>query len=312
MQERVRPRDPAVDPRPSLADRRPAPVAHPIDTLAQLQRTAGNGAVSLLVQRVRDVAQREPATALPPLTEDFSPDEEEWISEVWQNPGIQLMFQAYGELPTPVLARVREVVNDNGSVSTTTEGVTHNEPEPGQPDIEITDATYGETMVVEPPGQGQREATSEEEFKATLIHELFHFVENNTKSVDPESIATPETLRAILAEPRLEGLPAFAFGWINRGGDAAYLGHVSVVPISTGPLTSWVPTGSPEAKAKKDKAYEASPDPRTLEEDLATSIAMYLTGPALRAHMLEKYPRRFALVGSYFNRLVEAVRGPSG
>ncbi len=87
---------------------------------------------------------------------------------------------------------------------------------------------------------------------------------------------------------------------------------MSVVPISTGPLATWVPAGSPEAKAKEDKAYEASPDPRTLEEDLATSIAMYLTGPAMRGHMMEKYPRRFALVDSYFKRLLEAVRGPSG
>ena len=262
------------------------------------------------------VAQRAPTTVVPPFAEGFLPQEQEWIDQVWHHPGMQLMFQVYGELPTPVLARVKETI-ENGVPSSTTEGVTHNEPETGQPDIEIADATYSETMAVEPQEGDSRQATEEEEFKATLIHELFHFVENNTKHIDPEAIPTPETLKAVLAEPRLEGLPAFAFGWIKRGTVVVHLSDVGILKEGETDEglrdeTEWITAGSPEAKAKRDKAYEQSPDSRGLEEDLATSIAMYLTGMDLRVHLLRQYPMRFALVDSYFKNLVKIARASAG
>src|SRR5262245_43584657 len=246
-------------PRPSPAQRRHAPEPRPSTMhagLAGLQAAAGDRAVAGLIGQTSVVAQRATELGLPPFTAGFTPREQDWIDEVWHHPGIQLMFIAYGELPTPVLARVKEITGDPDA-----EGVHHNEPEPGQADVEIADTTYDIPVEVEEVKGNSRAGTDEEEFKSTLIHELFHFVENNTKSVDSEAVTTPETLRAILVEPRLIGLPQCAFGWVSHGGGAVYIDEITVGEVGLGDEAAF-PEGSPEINAKREKRYEPSPDPR--------------------------------------------------
>lgn len=216
---------------------------------------------------------------------------------MWHDEAMQLLLQAYGEIPPPVISRVKVIVDKMYGPSPTTEGITYNEAREGDVDIEIADATYDIEQVVEDPENGTQRATSEEEFKATLVHELFHYVENNTQSVDPATMLTPETLKAVLVQPAIGGFPAFTFGWFDAGVIAAHLDNVS-----TGPLSPLSPD-SPAARAKAAGAYEASPDGRGLEEDLATSVAMYLTSPGTRGHLQKVYPKRYDLIDRHFGTL---------
>lgn len=251
-----------------------------------------------MVQRVRD-------GAISPVAEGFDTDEQRWVQEVWDNPGVQLVLQAYGSIPEPVLERVHIISND-GEPSPSVEGVARNAPEPGEADIEIADATYATAMVVDVPGAARRLGTPEEEFKATLIHELFHYVENNTKHVDPTVVTAPETLKAMLVAPRLAALPAFAFGWFELAGAPAHLDNVGVAEVVLNAATT-VSTDSEAGRAKAAASYEASPDGRSLEEDLATTMALYLTGPDTNAALRARFPRRFSLMNGYFRKLEALV-----
>ena len=251
-----------------------------------------------MVQRVRD-------GAVAPVAEGFDTDEQRWIQEVWDNPGMQLLLQAYESVPEPVLERVHMITSD-GAPSPTVEGVAHNAPEPGGVDIEIADATYDVPMVVDVPGAAKRLGTPEEEFKATLIHELFHFVENNTKHLDPTVVTAPETLKAMLVAPRLASLPPFAFGWFDLDGAPAHLDNVGVADVVLNAGMT-VAADSDAGRAKAAGSYEASPDGRSLEEDLATTIALYLTGPDTNATLKAGFPRRFNLMNGYFRKLQAVV-----
>ena len=251
------------------------------------------------------MVQRARHDAVSPVAEGFDTDEQRWIQEVWDNPGMQLMLQAYESIPEPVLTRVGIITSD-GEPSPSVEGVAHNAPEPGGPDIEIADATYATAMVVDVPGAAKRLGTPEEEFKATLIHELFHHIENNTKHVDPTVVTAPETLKAMLVAPRLASLPAFAFGWFDLDGAPAHLDNVGVADVVLNASTT-VPTDSEAGRAKAAATYEASPDGRSLEEDLATTMALYLTGPDTNAALRARFPRRFGLMNGYFRKLQAVV-----
>jgi hypothetical protein len=303
-------RDVARTPAPPAERRhRPSP-QRALTSIERLQRSAGNRAVAGLIRGAPGVVQRATEITAPPDRQGFTEAEDLWIDDVWHNPGMELMFQAYGEIPAPVLARVGQILDD-GSPSETTEGAATNEPAPGEPDIEIGDAVYVEKKVVEPSGEMPREATEEEEFKSTLIHELFHYVENNTKDIDPEAFVTPETLKAILAAPTLASLPQFTFGYFIRGGGVGYLPEATVTMMSSHGAWTWVEPGSPEAEAKKEKRYEPSPDPRGLEEDLATTIGYFLAGPDMRQTLRANYPKRFNLMNGYFKQL-EALMAAGG
>ena len=252
-----------------------------------------------MVQRVRD-------GPVGPVVEGFDTDEQRWIQDVWDNPGMQLMLQAYGSIPEPVLQRVRTVISSEGEPSSSVEGVAHNAPEPGGADIEIADATYAIPMVVDVPGAARRLGTFEEEFKATLIHELFHYVENNTKHLDPTVVTAPETLKAMLVAPGLASLPPFAFGWFDHDGTPAHLDNLGVADVVLNPAST-VPSDSEAGRAKAAGTYEASPDGRSLEEDLATTVALYLTGPETNAALRARFPRRFSLMNGYFRKLQAMV-----
>ncbi len=71
--------------------------------------------------------------------------------------------------------------------------------------------------------------------------------------------------------------------------------------------TVTVASDSEAARVKAAGSYEASPDGRSLEEDLATTIALYLTGPDTNATLRARFPRRFQLMNGYFRKLQATI-----
>jgi hypothetical protein len=228
----------------------------------------------------------------------FSPEEKVWIGEVLKLPQLSLILGAYGGLPPLVLHRVESLNGSNGQFSTT-----------GQ-DIALSDRIYEipEWHKLE-DGSSFRES-AEESFKATLIHELFHYVEKHSSEFIGK-VPTPKNLINALLYPEKIGLEPMAFGWYLDRRINVFL-HFDL-SFGLGDVRSRF--GTVYEQMRETVQWESSPMPQSgqlisPEEDLATSLGNVLASARMAEAFRAKYPRRYALLDRYV-RLVSSARDAS-
>ncbi|MEW6492421.1 MAG: DUF4157 domain-containing protein [Cyanobacteriota bacterium] len=225
----------------------------------------------------------------------FSEEEKRWIQEVFKLPEFSLLFRTYTNLPPTVLHRVKSLNNSNF-----TEGGTKGSKL----------AIYSKAYTVKDnflSGSGKIvAATKEEEFKSTLIHELLHFLENNTIESKDHPVV-PATLIKALIYPELTdlNLPPYAFGWFEHPKTKLIYHFDSPGVISPHPNVPQSIFGTALEKIKKEGKYEHSPMPQSgnavsPEEDLAETFSLYLTSTNSRLFLMHTFPWRFHLIVWYF------------
>lgn len=255
--------------------------------IVRLQSVIGNQAVQRLL-RAPEQIQRKP----------FSSEEFQWIGDVWNMPEIEMLFQAYDEVPDPVLHRV--------AAAGDAEGVTSGG------DISIADRAYNiRSTYLDDEGKPVK-APDEAEFKSTLFHELFHFFFNHTETINHDEVVTPKTMQERIIRPHNYGMSPFKFGWFQHPTSDLIL-HFDVA------ATTWqnspdfyVDPESPLGKFKASGAYEHSPMPQSgddisPEEDLAETMSLYLTSPESRNLLMAKFPLRYKLISGYFERILPGM-----
>lgn len=211
----------------------------------------------------------------------FTKTQQRWIREVMKQDEIAMLFRVLGGMPPVVLHRVKQF--EKGQSAGATKG------------DEIAIAKHRVT-----PFESENDKIdTEKEFKGTLIHELLHFIENQTTgtSMDTRHVV-PSDLINYLKRP--EELPAehfrenifdeYAFGWFYHTGAKKWI-HASA--------NDWV---VPEDIENAD--WEMSPMPVSggvwsVEEDLAETMSLYFTD---RRELLRTYPRRYKLMWWYFQK----------
>jgi hypothetical protein len=271
--------------RPGEERERVAP-HHPI---LALQRSMGNAAVARMLAR---------APLAPHDIEGFSPEEQQWIDEVWALEEIQLLFGSNPSIPQVLLERVA-VISGNDPQGQTEEGES----------VEMADAAYTTIRPWNPEGSG------EVEFKSTLIHELFHvLVSKNWDAGAVGGIDAPLRLSASLTHPEASALKLwpYAFGWFDhpRVHQACHLGWDELRNILA-PL-GLQPTDPMYPLLEDTETWEASPDDRDPEEDMATSLGMYLTNQAGREHLAQHFPLRHMLIEDYFQTVKVQAENAAG
>lgn len=228
---------------------------------------------------------------------EFSPLEKQWIGEVTHDPVISLVFGSYA-LPEPVLSRVRQIPGSSttkGQFSSQTDG------------IKLADRIYSQKE--EHSLAGERfEETDEEAFKGTLIHEIFHYLEDNAERTTAEMPIPQDLISAMIAPTRV-GLPEYAFGWFVHPHSGWWL-HFQL-PEVTNILASKevsIQEHPDLLKVSREKKWENSPLPRSgksisIEEDLCESFSLALASPRTREVLKTKYPMRYQLLDHYIRRL---------
>ena len=228
----------------------------------------------------------------------FSTDELRWIDEVWALEEIQLLFGANPSIPQVVMERVAEISG------TDPEGRTDDGEH-----VLMADAAYEAQRAWNPEG------ISETEFKSTLIHELFHVVvSKNWDAGALPGIDAPLKLVAWLTYPERStlGLEPYAFGWFPHPRVAApcYLGWDELDDMLSNIVLN---ENDPMYPLLEDReAWEPSPDPRDPEEDMATSLGMYLTDQAGRDHLAQNFPLRYVLIQEYFKTVKVQTENAAG
>jgi hypothetical protein len=256
--------------------------------IVKLQSIIGNQAVQRLLMRAPDEEQRKP----------FSPQEYQWIGDVWSLPEVEMLFQAYDQIPGPVLHRVTSA---DGA-----EGVTAGE------DISIADRAYDvRSTYVNAKGKSVK-APSEAEFKSTLLHELLHFFFNHTEDITSKEVHTPKSIQQMMIYPEKFGMAPHIFGWFQHP-TSDYILHFDLDMTSKWDKPeAYLDPESPLGKFKASGKYEHSPMPQSgesisPEEDLAEVVSMYLTSPDSRNTLMAQYPMRYQLISGYFERVLPGM-----
>ncbi|MAS38124.1 MAG: hypothetical protein CL610_29275 [Anaerolineaceae bacterium] len=269
---------------------KPHPQAQPHlreHSIIRLQQIIGNQAVQRLLSAPPQIQRKK-----------FSTQEYQWISDVWDLPEIRLMFQAYDKIPDPILHRVVALDGAEGSTS----GV----------NISIADKSYSERSVYQDASGNPVTTTDENEFKSTLLHELFHFFFNETAHIDPTALITPSVMQTMLIYPDKFGQNKGAYGWFQHP-TSGYILHFDLSQTSN-ILSSdaYVDPETTLGKIKSSGAYESSPMPQSgesisPEEDLAAVMGLYLTSPDSRATLKAQYPKRYKMISGYFDRVLPSI-----
>lgn len=308
---------PQVEPNPAplaslsqrLADSR-LPVAQRQTLAAQIGQLGGNRYLQRLMTTLKPsppltpTIQREGGLVEQPApgeggrdysglqSKPFTPQEQVWIDEVLANPIIELIFDSYPAMPPVIIHRVQKL-SAAGQYS------------PAINELAIDDAAYGRPAD-EIFDQDTVTAEDEEAFKGTLLHEIFHYLENNAKAVAKE-IPIPKNLIAAMLYPTQVGLDPYAFGWFIHPDNKSIL-HFQLNGI-TSPAGDYSIFGHEGLmKVYKKGAWEASPMPQSghsisIEEDLAESFSMALASERTNTLLKENYPLRYQLLDHYVQRL---------
>jgi hypothetical protein len=177
-------------------------------------------------------------------------------------------------------------------------------------DISIADRTYENRETYVNNAGEPVQATREQAFKGTLLHELLHFFFNQTE--DLKKTFTPKTLQAIMMFPEKIGMEKAAFGWFQHP-KSGYILHLDL--DETKNLLSedaFIEPDSELGKIRARGAYEHSPMPRSShnispEEDLAAVMGLYLAGAESRNTLKARYPKRHELISGYFDRVLPGI-----
>ncbi|MFN0095403.1 MAG: hypothetical protein ACKVVT_11605 [Dehalococcoidia bacterium] len=316
---RVRRRRPEgdADERSSASTRPHGSVAPGGRGLVQLGAVAGNQAVQRLIASGRDgaigatgVIQRAGAiypheapggeraeqyinTQGPQGSKGFSALEEMWIADVLEAPGIQLVMQSFPEAEPVILHRVEDLGTAVGEYSRP------------QNTLALDDSVYD----ADPEFGGVNEESDfaeehERTFKQTLIHELFHYLENTAKG--KQGLLTPTMIVDAMIHPAKARYEPFAFGWFKHPATkkVAYLGDGMRDPNDPENIEAY-----PEIMAAQDGGrWEAGPyvggdSIRSAEEDAAETFAMLLTSVESNEELQASYPKRFQLMMRWFGNL---------
>lgn len=238
------------------------------------------------------------------VEETFSDEERRWIQEVMEMELVSLLLRVYrpdGGMPPVVLHRITEF--ERHTVA-------------GQHDDGQVAIAEERTLL----DDDDNRINTESEFKRVLVHELLHFVEDQTADLADE-VVVPRLLKAVLLYPEKFGFPEYAFGWFEvsvseiepgRGSDTdsdsgstGYVrGHISDTPYPFLP-PDVKQLGRTKSEMQEKLGYEDSPDTRNPEEDLADTLALYVLEPGT---LREEYPRRFRLMQWYFDRIQQIER----
>jgi hypothetical protein len=267
----------------------PHPLSHN-QGLLQLQTLIGNKAVQRLLAENEDEKDN---------VRKFTQEEMQWISEVWDLPEIQLMFQAYDHVPGPILHRVKDRGGADGSAL--------------DADIWIADKTYETCSNYTIDPSKPVKTSNADEFKGTLLHEMLHYFENQTKAVDPSSVATPGKMIDMLTNPTNYRKKPYAYGWFVHPKSNLLL-HLDLEETSNFMREeAYVDTEGESwlSQVKRGHHYESSPmaisgDSVSPEEDLAETMSLYLTSPESRAKLKKDFPQRYSMIEGYFQRALPA------
>jgi hypothetical protein len=225
----------------------------------------------------------------------FTKQELTWINQVLQDRLVKVLFASYTDIPTATLHRVASVAGAKGQYASKND------------DIAVTDKVYSsKDKLTDSKGRTFTE-TNEEAFKGTLIHELFHFAENNAQ-LRKKGIALPKDLVTALSNPKMVGLPDYAFGWFVHP-KSSYVLHFQLADVvGFNPQTS-ILGDAKLMRVRKSGKWERSPMPQSgnsisAEEDMCESISLALTSKRTQDHLRSKYPYRYALLNRYFGALL--------
>ncbi len=251
-------------------------------------------------------AAKTVAAAACDTTKPLTAQEQVWVDEVRKDPEIALLHNLYRQhapVTEPSVGRVTEFCTDGArDVASTTEGTHYADlsAAPGGHDIILSDKAVSirESWV---DVDGIPLVTSdEEEFKATLIHEMIHHFHDQTEEVPVEQAVTPKRLlHEMMQRPNLYGWYVFQASDGNML--AEHLQNASVSLLHGGRSVRHLDPDTPLAKIKEKGDYENPVDGRNPEEDIATMMSMFLTSAKSRSTLMTKAPRRYDLCSAFMD-----------
>ncbi|MEM7370462.1 MAG: hypothetical protein AAF587_17765 [Bacteroidota bacterium] len=227
----------------------------------------------------------------------FSDIEKIWITEVLEHPIISMVFDSYDSLPPLILNRVEKIGGSKGQYSSSID------------EIALADKIYKQKETHHVNGSSFKES-DEEAFKGTLIHEIFHYLEDNAESEVAE-MPIPKNLIYGMLKPEELGLPAYAFGWFYHPKVEGYM-HFQLPEVDNIFSNASI-HDQPELLAAKEAGdWERSPMPVSgnsisPEEDLCESFSLALTSDRTIEVLRSKYPRRYQLLDHYI-RLLQGLK----
>lgn len=226
----------------------------------------------------------------------FTKKEQSWIDQVLKHPLVSVLFSSYSDIPTATLHRVASIAGAKGQFSAKGD------------DVAISDKVYSNKDTHESPDGTKFTETNEESFKGTLIHELFHFAEENAK-LAKAGLVLPSDLVGVLSNPTSAGFAQYAFGWFVHP-KSTYVLHFQINDVmSFDPNVTII--DQPELlKIRKEGKWERSPMPESgnsisAEEDMCESISMVLTSKRTHDAFKSAYPQRYKLLDRYFGSLLK-------
>lgn len=263
-------------------------------TLAALDGYVARGTEEAAV----DEADVDPRTV--PIVDGFSADEELWITQVWAMPEIRALFGLYPTIPRQILTRVDKIVYRKDGSLTSSQGIQRE----GGEEVEIADNTYNQ------PESWDADDSAEAQFKTVLIHELFHVFQywNDDVDLGGLKITTPGKLVGDMIDVR--------YGWFIHptsdrwDPDAQKECHFSWGALDAEETDYFLPLYSPLRTARSNRSgWEASPDSRGAEEDVATCLGWYLGSDNSHDHLQDTYPWRYELIDEYVGQLRAGAEG---
>ena len=245
-------------------------------------------------------------------TKPLSAREALWVREVRADPDIAMLFDLYGQhatLAEPRIGRVETFCEEDGSEEKTTEGVHYNDaadsPGPDPHDILLSDKAYSIREAWTDLDGNPVVTTEEEEFKATLIHEMIHFLQHATEEVADPKVPTPNALMRHMVGKTAE-FGYYAWTPPEGGLLIAHLDDAEISTLHGGSTALHLVPDSPLGRLKQAGGWESPVDGRGLEEDVATMLSMFLTSERSRTALMVRAPKRYDLCAEFVDVVTAA------
>ena len=229
----------------------------------------------------------------------FTKQERTWINQVLAHPLIKVFFASYTDIPTATLHRVASIAGAKGEYSSKKD------------DIAVSDKVYSHKDTLKDSKGRNFTETNEEAFKGTLIHELFHFAENNAQK-RKKGLPLPKDLVTALSNPKMVGLHDYAFGWFAHP-KSGFVLHFQLPDVIGFNSQTSILGDAKLMRARKSGKWERSPMPVSgnsisAEEDMCESVSLALASKRTQDHLRSQYPYRYKLLDNYFGVLLRLQR----